>query len=171
MFNGAVTGLFIGAVAKLTGVTPPTIRYYEAIGLLAPPRRSSSGYRCYSEAAIDELRFIRKAQAFGFSLEEIAEVLRLSRSGQAPCAHVLAVVHRHLAAVEDRIRLLEAFRGRLAAELARWEDNPPSGRGLCRIITEASGDDGRRPVDLPRSVEARMPRRRRAGAVPLRQAL
>ncbi|MDP1569328.1 MAG: heavy metal-responsive transcriptional regulator [Vicinamibacterales bacterium] len=138
-----MNGLFIGAVAKMTGVPPPTIRYYEAIGLLAPPRRSSSGYRCYSEATVDELRFVRKAQAFGFSLEEIAEVLRLSRAGQAPCAHVLTLAHRHLAAVEDRIRLLQAFRGRLAVALAKWEDSPPpSGSGLCRIIAEAGSDDG-----------------------------
>ena len=96
-----MTGLLIGAVARRAGVSPPTIRYYEDIGLLVPPLRSSSGYRRYSDTTVEELRFIRKAQALGFSLEEIGDILRLSRSGKTPCSHVLTVAHRHLAAVEE----------------------------------------------------------------------
>src|SRR5688572_7789287 len=101
-----MAGLLIGDVSKRTGVSTPTIRYYEDIGLLPSPVRSGGGYRRYSDATVEELQFIRKAQALGFSLDEIKEILRLSRSGKAPCAHVLSMAHKHLAAVDDRIRQL-----------------------------------------------------------------
>ena len=88
---GRMAGLLIGDVAKRTGVTAPTIRYYEGIGLLPSPARSGAGYRRYSDGTIEELRFIRKAQGLGFTLDEIAEILQLSRSGKAPCSHVLSM--------------------------------------------------------------------------------
>ena len=67
------TGLLIGELATRVGVAPPTIRYYESIGLLRPPARTTSGYRRYPERAVEDLVFIRKAQALGFSLDEVAE--------------------------------------------------------------------------------------------------
>ena len=64
--------------------------------------------------------------------------MRLSRSGKTPCSHVLTIAHRHLAAVEERIRHLQTFRERLAAELAKWDGKEtPTCRGLCQIIAEA----------------------------------
>ncbi len=68
-----MTTFLIGDVAAQTGVPTPTIRYYERLGLLSPAARSRAGYRRYSETAIEELRFVRKAQALGFSLEEVGE--------------------------------------------------------------------------------------------------
>ena len=151
-----MTGLFIGAVAKRAGVSPPTIRYYEDIGLLAPPRRSSTGYRCYSDTTVEELRFVRKAQALGFSLDEIGEILRLSRSGKTPCSHVLEVAHRHLVAVEERIRQLQTFRERLASELEKWDGKQtPTCRGLCQIIADAEA------VDTAQDVKVHLNRSRR----------
>lgn len=136
-----MAGLLIGDVAKQAGVAPPTIRYYEEIGLLLSPPRSSAGYRRYSETTVEELRFIRKAQALGFSLDEIGETLRLSRSGKAPCSHVLTVAQQHLAAVDERIRQLQRFRVQLAAELAKWDGKEtPTCRGLCQIIAGAEQD-------------------------------
>lgn len=137
-----MAGLLIGEVARRASVSPPTIRYYEDLGLLRPPVRSSSGYRRYSDTTVDELRFIRKAQGLGFSLDEIGEILRLSQSGKTPCSHVLSLAHRHLAAVEERIRQLQKFRDRLATELAKWDGKQaPTCRGLCQIIAEADQDD------------------------------
>jgi MerR family transcriptional regulator, copper efflux regulator len=133
-------GLLIGDVAERTGLTAPTIRYYESIGLLAPAPRSATGYRRYSETTVEELRFIRKAQALGFSLEEIGEILKLSRAGDTPCSHVLDLSRRHLTAVEERIRQLSRFRDQLAAELAKWDGKKePTCRGLCQIISGAEG--------------------------------
>lgn len=146
---GRMAGLLIGDVAKRTGVSTPTIRYYEEIGLLPAPVRSGAGYRRYTEATIAELQFVRKAQALGFSLDEIAEILQLSRSGQAPCAHVLSLAHQHLAAVDERIRQLRAFRRQLAADVAKWDRQRTAAEcgGLCRFITEA--DPPVEPVVLP----------------------
>jgi DNA-binding transcriptional MerR regulator len=134
-----MAGLLIGDVAKRTGVSAPTIRYYEGIGLLPSPARSSAGYRRYSDATIEELRFIRKAQALGFSLDEVAEILKLSRSGKAPCSHVLSLAHQHLTAVDERIRQLRVFRRQLATDVALWDKQRTAGTctGLCPFITDA----------------------------------
>lgn len=129
----------IGEAARRAGVSPPTIRYYEEIGLLPKPARSSAGYRRYTEAAVEELRFIRRGQAIGFSLDEIREILRLSRSGRQPCGHVLSLAHQHLAALDERIQRLRAFREHLAGHLATWEQpaRATTCGPLCDFIAEA----------------------------------
>ena len=136
-----MTGLLIGAVAKKSGLSVPTIRYYENVGLLAAAPRSATGYRHYGHKVLDELRFIKKAQALGFSLDEIKEVLTLIRSGTHPCAHVLDLARRHLQALDERIAQLTKFRGHLATEISKWDGiEQPTCEGLCRIITEADED-------------------------------
>jgi MerR family copper efflux transcriptional regulator len=133
-----MVGLRIGDVAARAGLTAATIRYYESVGLLAPASRSAKGYRHYAETAIEELRFIKKAQALGFALDEIREILTLSRSGRTPCSHVLDLAKRHLAAVEERIRQLSRFRGILAKEIEKWDGvKQPTCGGLCQIIAGA----------------------------------
>lgn len=133
-----MVSLLIGEVADRTGLTAPTIRYYESVGLIKPPARSESGYRRYPDTTIEELRFIKKAQGLGFSLDEIAEILKLSRTGRAPCSHVLNVSRRHLAAVDERIKQLRRFRRQLAGEIAKWDGRQkPTCDGLCQIIASA----------------------------------
>jgi MerR family mercuric resistance operon transcriptional regulator len=129
----------ISEAARRAGISPPTIRYYEEIGLLPKPSRSGAGYRRYTDAAVEELRFIRKAQAIGFSLEEIRQILQLSRAGQQPCGHVLALAHQHLAAVDERIRRLQKFRKQLAADLAKWDGQKTATTcsGLCKWIADS----------------------------------
>ena len=132
--------MLIGDVARLSDITPATIRYYEELGLLKAPRRSQSGYRHYSEATIEELRFIKKGQGLGFSLEEIGEILKISRAGEAPCSHVMELAERNLAAAEQRIRHLQAFRDRLAAQIDKWKGKTMTGcssGALCEIINSA----------------------------------
>ena len=137
-------GLRIGELAAQTGFNAPTIRYYESIGLLKAPARAASGYRTYSERSVKELTFIRKAQAFGFELEEIAEILTLSRSGRQPCGRVLSMARRHLEVVDDRLRQLQEFRNHLATAVARWEakNTAVTEDGLCCFIatTQPAGD-------------------------------
>lgn len=141
-----MAGLLIGDVAGRTGLTVPTIRYYESIGLLKPAPRSATGYRRYSDTTLEELRFIKKAQSLGFSLEEIGEILTLSRAGDTPCSHVLDLSRRQLAAVEERIQQLTRFRDQLAAELSKWDGKAePTCRGLCQIISSAE----ERQTDAP----------------------
>ena len=130
----------IGEAAKRAGVTAPTIRYYEEIGLVRKPVRSRAGYRRYSDAMVEELQFIRKAQSIGFSLDEIRQILQLSRTGQKPCGHVLTLGQKHLAALDERIRRLQNFRRQLAADLASWGEEKTSTTcsGLCRWIAETT---------------------------------
>lgn len=137
-----MVGLLIGEVSKQAAVSPPTIRYYEDIGLLPSPPRSSTGYRRYPHATVEELRFIRKAQALGFSLDEIGEILKLSRAGKAPCSRVLSLAHQHLTGVEERIRQLQHFRDRLASELTKWDEQKTAVTcsGLCQFIADATPD-------------------------------
>lgn len=152
--------LLIGDVAERAGVAAPTIRYYERIGLLKPPARSSAGYRRYSGATVDELHFIRKAQALGFSLDEIGEILKLTRSGTAPCSQVLSLARQHLAALDQRIQHLQRFRDQLSVEVARWDGRTrPTCQGLCELITTAEPDISAEPIQLhPR--RERGPKRR-----------
>lgn len=69
----------ISKVAKATGLTAKTIRYYESIGLITAPVRSDNGYRSYTEGALRELRFVKRARETGFNLEECQELLALYR--------------------------------------------------------------------------------------------
>lgn len=153
-----MSGLLIGEVAKRTGFPPPTIRYYEEIGLLRKPSRAESGYRSYSSKTVDELLFVKKAQGLGFSLDEVAEILKLTRAGQKPCDRVLAISHKHLQTIETRIGELRKFRSYLAAEISKWDrqGTAVTCEGLCQFISDAA------PESAPSEITNRpLPRRRR----------
>lgn len=145
-----MAGLLISEAAKRAGVSAPTIRYYEEIGLLSSPSRTTAGYRRYAQSTVEELRFIRKAQAIGFSLDEIGEILQLSRSGRRPCSRVLTLAHEHLAAVDERIRRLQRFRKGLAADLRKWdqEQTATTSAGLCQWIADAEPESSAEDVPI-----------------------
>lgn len=140
-----MAGLRIGEVAQQVGVTTATIRYYERAGLLPKPPRSAAGYRVYAERAVEELVFIRRAQSIGFSLDEIRDLLRLSRNGTAPCSRVITLAEEHLRAVDERIRHLQTFRKELASAVRRWRGGQCgfTPGGLCDLIAAS------RPIPLP----------------------
>lgn len=152
--------VLIGDVAERTGLSAPTIRYYESIGLLTARPRSGTGYRRYDDTAVAELKFIKKAQTLGFSLEEISEILKLSRAGNTPCTHVLDLAHRHLAVIDERMRQLARFREMLATEVAKWDGvKQPTCGGLCQIIA-AADEQAAAPVQLHLGRDKRAPRRK-----------
>lgn len=161
-----MVSLLIGEVAERTGLTAPTIRYYESIGLVKPPARSEAGYRRYSDTTVEELGFIKKAQTLGFSLDEIAEILKISRAGRRPCSHVLDLARRHLAAVDERIQRLQRFRTQLANEIGKWDGRrQPTCDGLCEIIASA-GESANEPIRIdlhPRDAKRRGTRRSATG--------
>jgi MerR family transcriptional regulator, copper efflux regulator len=103
----------IGELADDVGITTETIRYYEKVGLIAPPTRTASGYRDYDRPALDRLRFIRTAQTVGFTLGEIGEILDLRDDGETPCDHVRHLIARHAADLDARIRDLQKMQADL----------------------------------------------------------
>ncbi len=94
--------LTIGKLATAGGVGIDTVRFYERAGLLKKPQRTAAGYRLYAESDAARLRFIRRAKALGFSLEAIAELLRLSDGGGRRGA-VRALAERRLAEIEQKL--------------------------------------------------------------------
>lgn len=117
----------IGQLATLAGVKPDTIRFYERSGLLPKPGRSPNGYRTYGKPALDEIRFIRKAQSLGFSLDEIRRILNLRGLGKTTCRCVMAMAEATLSETETKLKELQKFRDNLESNLTRWRK--ASGRG------------------------------------------
>ncbi|MFQ5347326.1 MAG: helix-turn-helix domain-containing protein [Rhodothalassiaceae bacterium] len=112
-------------MSRRTGVKIETIRYYERIGLLAPPPRTPGGYRDYDDAARKRLCFIRRARELGFTLDEVRMLLSLADGEAGPCAVVEAMTRRHLADVRARIadlRRLESTLDELARRCATESD-------------------------------------------------
>lgn len=127
----------IGQVARAAGVTVQTVRYYERAGLLPRPPRTPSGYRIYSPEATARLRFIKQAQAVGFSLEEIREILRLKYNGHSPCECVRGKLEEKLKQVEREMAALRLFRHELHRTLAharRLPHLPHNASAICPII-------------------------------------
>ena len=125
-------GMTIGTLARAAGVHVETIRFYQREGLLAAPKRPPGGVRRYGDDAAARLRFIKRAQDIGFTLGEVAELLRLERGCRN--AHDLAV--GKLAAVERRLADLRRVRQTLAKLIARCE----AGRSAsCPIIDSLAG--------------------------------
>lgn len=105
--------LTIGQLAKKANVNLETIRYYERQGLIPEPPRSKSGYRLYSWDAVVRTQFIKRAQALGFSLKEISELLSLRVEPGTTCGEVKGRVQVKIEDVEKRIADLEKMRAAL----------------------------------------------------------
>jgi MerR family transcriptional regulator, copper efflux regulator len=93
----------IGEAAALSGVSAKMVRHYEALGLLPRIARTGAGYRQYGEAEVHTLRFIRRARDLGFSMAEIAELLKLWQNRRRASADVRRIAERHVADLERRI--------------------------------------------------------------------
>ena len=108
-------------LARLAGVSPDTLRHYERKGLLPKARRSPNGYREYPAEACARVRLVRRAVAVGFTLDELALVVKVRDQGGAPCSEVRAMAAGKLAILESRIAEMEDARDRLRDVLARWD--------------------------------------------------
>lgn len=110
-----------GELAKRAGVSTDTLRHYERKGVLARPPRQANGYRQYAPSALDRVQLIRRALAVGFTLDELAAVLRVRDQGGAPCAEVRALTETKLEEVETRLRDLTNLRNELRTVLKDWD--------------------------------------------------
>jgi Hg(II)-responsive transcriptional regulator len=128
----------IGKLAKSAGVGVETIRYYERGGFLPPPERLASGYRVYTVDAVNRVRFIKEAQALGFTLNEIAELFGLTDDPHADCASVNKRAQAKLLEIDDKISRLTAMRKSLK-RLAKYCPADEQPLSECSIINHLYG--------------------------------
>jgi len=110
----------IGQLAKETGVSVQTVRFYERQKLLPEPARKDSGYRIYGPDHVKRLRFVLQAKGLGFSLAEIREILQMRERGHCPCHDVVSFAEKHLKDVQRQIAELTRFENQLTRSLKQW---------------------------------------------------
>ena len=157
----------IGEIAALAGVTVETLRYYERVKVLPPSPRTKGGERRYDAATLERVRFIRGAQALGFTLREIRDLLELARTASAAdCARARSVLERHVEHVDSQIALLLEHRRQLdqlrvdcesaltaappapcgaMIDVAALFDSPARGASSASRLVELTGRGERRP--------------------------
>ena len=121
----------IGRLARETGCKVQTIRYYEDIGLLPEPPRTTGNHRVYNEQHVQRLSFIRHSRELGFSLEEIREILSISDHPDQSCAIVDQIAKSHLEEVERKIDRLSALKTELEHMITQCSGGAIS---ECRVI-------------------------------------
>ena len=156
-----------GELAGAAGVSTDTLRHYERKGVLGAPRRSANGYREYPPEALARVTLVRRALAFGFTLDELARVLRSRERGGTPCREVRALAAEKLADVEARLAELLELRGELRAILGEWDSRLAGATGGARagLLESLAGREGRRGgnrlVNAPRGRRTKSVERRK----------
>ena len=144
----------ISQLAKHAGVPTSTIRYYERAGLLRPTGRSGGNYRLYDDDALDRLRFIRAAQATGFTLDDVAALLEQNLDTPVSCARVRDLIERRLVDVGQRMDDLRLVEQVLTSSLAKCRET--EGADPCQVLDLLRhGEGAERPAAPQR------PRRRK----------
>jgi DNA-binding transcriptional MerR regulator len=138
----------IGKLAAAAGVGIDTVRFYERLGLLREALRSESGYRRFTPDDLERLRFVRRAKALGFSLDEIADLLRLN-DGRGSRAEIRDLAARRLAQITQDLRELTSIKTTLEALVHRC-----SGKGSaagCPIVQAVLDTSTVKPTRKQRS--------------------
>lgn len=130
----------IGELAARGGVTPDTLRYYERLGLLPEAPRTGGGFRLYSDAALDRVRFIKQAQRLGLTLHEVGDLVRYQDNGGVRrCRQVRDLLRAKLEDVQRRLTEMETFRQTLVGSLEHCE----------RTLADAARASGRADRECP----------------------
>jgi DNA-binding transcriptional MerR regulator len=127
----------IGELSDRVGIDPPTIRFYESVGVLPEPERTPSGYRDYRDSDVDRLRFVKRARSLDLTLDDIREMLGLRDRGDTPCSYVRSLLDRQTDEIERRIRELQELRVELTRlqDVARTlPDTAPDEPCVCHIL-------------------------------------
>ena len=130
----------IGELARATGLTAKTIRFYEGEGLIPDPPRTTSGYRTYADSDVVRLAFILKAKRLGLSLDEIRGILRLRDRSEPTCIHVRSLLEEKMAQIETMIQDLLGFKEELRSlgdHATSMVDCRPLGGNICSIIEDS----------------------------------
>jgi len=114
------TSLRSGELARLTGVSSDTIRYYERRGILSESPRTVSGYRMYGQDAIERVRLVQRALQLGFTLAELSEILQVRDRGGVPCHRVLNLTEEKLCSLERQIQELRRTQRYMRQLVRQW---------------------------------------------------
>lgn len=156
--SGRGASLKIGEVSKLSGIGIEALRFYERSGLLGRPLRTASGYRVYDSDVIDRLAFIKRAQALGFSLDEIKRIIEDARTGQSPCDDVREIVRLRLDELDERMREMRRYRKELGETLEEWDRVGRAPGHICGLIESSIIEH---PASAPRGLKKRTISKRR----------
>ena len=143
--------------ARAAGVSPDTLRHYERLGLLPRTVRTRAGYRRYHPSAIERVRVIQRALVVGFSLRDLATILRQRETGEPPCYRVRTLVGERLSALERRLADLTVLRDALKVLLEDWDRRlaqTPTGQ-RARLLDMLDGRAGLDKPELSRAVSRR----------------
>lgn len=128
----------IGEAAREAGVSVDTLRYYERAGLLPAAARASNGYRRYGAAQVRQLRFVRGAQALGFTLAEIRAILPRFEEGRVDRQEIEQHLHTKIAAIDAQMRQLRALKRQLLDTFGELHCEPGQPLGLMQATTTAA---------------------------------
>ena len=137
------TNLKIGELAKQTNLAVGTLRYYSDLGLLQPVKRGDNGYRYYSHDASKQVEFIKKAQAIGFTLEEIKTILDVRDRGEKPCSLVQGLLNKKIEQLEIQIKKMTLFKQELEEYRQSWSDRSDfesDSQEVCPLISSVTLD-------------------------------
>lgn len=150
-----------GELSRLAGISTDTLRHYERLGVLPKPPRTNGGYRDYPATALDRVRLIQSALKVGFSLPELATILRMRDRGEVPCHKVRAIAENKLEEVKQQINDLLGMRDQLKEILKVWDARlARAGKGKPALLLESLPQDvtGANPTRL-RAKQMRRSRR------------
>jgi Cu(I)-responsive transcriptional regulator len=143
----SVLPVSIGAASKQTGCSVPTIRYYEEVGLLPPAPRTEGNQRHYDQAALRRLTFIRRCRDFGFSLEQVRELVGLTGEPDRDCVEVRDIAQAHLLEVRKKLAELQALEASLARFVCSCDAACAGGPAAdCTILEDLAGSTKTRVV-------------------------
>lgn len=150
-------------LARLAEVSVDTLRHYELKGLLPRATRSANGYREYPPEAPTRVRLVRRALSLGFTLDELARIVKVRDRGGAPCSEVRALAAAKLAALEERLAELSDACGRLRGVLDHWDvllaRTPRGGRAALLDALEGLVEPGTPSPFVPPALRRKRPRR------------
>ncbi len=129
--------MYVTGLARSTGVSPDTVRYYAKIGLLKPQRDPDNAYQVYGDRDVRRLRFIRAAKSVGFTLADIRAFFDDAERSKSPCPRVRALVERRIEETERRLAELTTLLQTMVQAVEAWEGMPdsyPTGDSVCALI-------------------------------------
>lgn len=139
-----------GELSRLAGISTDTLRHYERLGVLPKPPRTNGGYRDYPTSSLERVRLIQSALKVGFSLPELATVLRMRDRGEVPCDRVRAIAEHKLQEVKQQINDLSGMRDQLEQILKDWD---------ARLARTGKGKPARLLESLPHDAISTNPNR------------